>query len=162
MTVLVVVAWAFAIVILSAVSYRAIFTAAYLLMPSDPVDDRPIRQRKFLVVIPAHDEELLIADVIESLRAVDYPQELLDIHVIADNCSDQTAELAREADTERKGVHEEQARVLAAAREVANAELSSVRTTIASQVDEARKTLSADAESLSRDMLGRVIGGGNA
>lgn len=43
------------------------------------------------VIIPAHNEELQIRKTIEDIRATDYPDELLEIIVIADNCSDQTA-----------------------------------------------------------------------
>ncbi len=47
------------------------------------------------VVIPAHNEEDLIETTIRSIQESDYPQELLQIHVIADNCTDATAELSR-------------------------------------------------------------------
>src|SRR5690242_21019795 len=50
---------------------------------------------RFLVLIPAHNEELLIADCLMSLRNLSYRQEAIDIRVIADNCSDATADLAR-------------------------------------------------------------------
>ena len=47
------------------------------------------------VVIPAHDEELVLAATLDSLRIQDYPPHLLEIVVIADNCTDSTAEIAR-------------------------------------------------------------------
>jgi 1,2-diacylglycerol 3-beta-glucosyltransferase len=49
------------------------------------------------VVVPAHDEEAGISDTVRSLLAVDYPQESFDVLVVADNCSDGTAEVARAA-----------------------------------------------------------------
>ena len=49
------------------------------------------------VVVPAHDEEDGIARTVLSLRAVDYPESLRRIVVVADNCSDETAARAREA-----------------------------------------------------------------
>lgn len=52
------------------------------------------------VLIPAHNEEKGIVRTLDSLTAADYPQELLEIFVIADNCSDKTAEAAR-----GRGVH---------------------------------------------------------
>jgi 1,2-diacylglycerol 3-beta-glucosyltransferase len=52
---------------------------------------------RFLIVIPAHDEETLIASTIRSCRGLDYDPARASIHVIADNCSDQTAGMAREA-----------------------------------------------------------------
>jgi len=52
--------------------------------------------RKYIILIPAHNEELLISSVIESLRQNDYPEENYEIIVIADNCDDDTAGIARE------------------------------------------------------------------
>ena len=49
---------------------------------------------KLLVVIPAHNEALQIGMTVENTRKCEYPQELLDIAVIADNCTDNTAEVA--------------------------------------------------------------------
>jgi GT2 family glycosyltransferase len=52
---------------------------------------------RFRIVIPAHDESAGIASTIENLRSLDYPKDLFDILVVADNCSDDTASRAREA-----------------------------------------------------------------
>jgi cellulose synthase/poly-beta-1,6-N-acetylglucosamine synthase-like glycosyltransferase len=53
------------------------------------------RKSVFAVVVPAHNEELSIAQTVQNLRALQYPPELFDVIVIADNCADRTAELAR-------------------------------------------------------------------
>ena len=47
------------------------------------------------VLVPAHDEERLIARCVESLLTQTYPRALYRVIVIADNCSDSTAEIAR-------------------------------------------------------------------
>ena len=52
---------------------------------------------RYAAVIAARNEENVIADLIASLKAQDYPSELLDVIVIADNCTDRTAAVAREA-----------------------------------------------------------------
>ncbi len=52
---------------------------------------------RFLVLIPAHNEERVIGDIIRNLEEMDYPRELYDYYVIADNCTDDTAEVARRA-----------------------------------------------------------------
>src|SRR4051794_19142285 len=52
---------------------------------------------RFLIVIPAHDEESGIAATVESCRAADYPESLFRVVVIADNCSDGTVAVAAEA-----------------------------------------------------------------
>jgi len=49
------------------------------------------------IVVPAHDEEAGISATVHSLLAVDYPRRLFRVLVVADNCSDQTAERARQA-----------------------------------------------------------------
>ena len=62
--------------------------------------DKPLIEKKnhrFMAIIPAHNEEAVVADLIKSLKNQDYPKDLLDIYVIADNCTDNTAEVAREA-----------------------------------------------------------------
>jgi cellulose synthase/poly-beta-1,6-N-acetylglucosamine synthase-like glycosyltransferase len=54
------------------------------------------KNNKFMVIIPAHNEEAVIRNLIQSLKEQDYPKELYDIYVIADNCTDSTAEIAKE------------------------------------------------------------------
>jgi cellulose synthase/poly-beta-1,6-N-acetylglucosamine synthase-like glycosyltransferase len=52
-------------------------------------------QRRFAILIPAHDEELVILRLLRSLDALDYPRDRYDICVVADNCTDATADIAR-------------------------------------------------------------------
>ena len=50
--------------------------------------DKPMlinKNHKFMAIIPAHNEENVIKNLVESLQNQDYPKELLDIYVIADN-----------------------------------------------------------------------------
>ena len=54
-------------------------------------------KHKYAVVIAARNEEAVIANLIESIKRQDYPAELISIFVVADNCSDATAALARKA-----------------------------------------------------------------
>lgn len=54
-------------------------------------------QKKFAMLVAAHNEEVVIENLVESLKHLDYPKELYDIFVIADNCTDNTAKIAREA-----------------------------------------------------------------
>jgi 1,2-diacylglycerol 3-beta-glucosyltransferase len=55
----------------------------------------PDYSRYFAIVVPAHNEATGIVATIASLRALDYPADRFEIVVIADNCTDTTAELAR-------------------------------------------------------------------
>lgn len=52
---------------------------------------------KFLVLIPAHNEEAGLPDTLTSVAAVKYPRELLDVLVVADRCTDASSRVAREA-----------------------------------------------------------------
>ncbi|MBR3290543.1 MAG: glycosyltransferase, partial [Clostridia bacterium] len=47
------------------------------------------------MIIPARNEEKVVAGLIESIRKNNYPQDQLHIFVIAHNCTDKTAEVAR-------------------------------------------------------------------
>jgi len=61
------------------------------------------------VVIPAHNEEMVIEAALASLAKQDYPRECFEVIVIADNCTDRTPELAREKGAtvlERSNPHE--------------------------------------------------------
>jgi 1,2-diacylglycerol 3-beta-glucosyltransferase len=51
---------------------------------------------RFLVLIPAHNEERLLPATLASLNSLDYPRSLFAVHVVADNCSDRTAAKARQ------------------------------------------------------------------
>jgi 1,2-diacylglycerol 3-beta-glucosyltransferase len=53
--------------------------------------------KRVTVLVPAHDEEALIGRCVESLNAQAYPHELFEVVVVADNCTDDTAEVARKA-----------------------------------------------------------------
>ena len=55
------------------------------------------KDHKFMAIIPAHNEENVIKNLVESLGEQDYPKDLYDIYVIADNCTDATAEIAKQA-----------------------------------------------------------------
>jgi len=49
---------------------------------------------KFAILVPAHNEELMIGDVIDNILSVDYPKDKYDLIIIADNCADRTADIA--------------------------------------------------------------------
>ena len=52
------------------------------------------KNHKFLAIIPAHNEEAVVGNLIESLQKQNYPKDKLDIVVIADNCTDKTKDVA--------------------------------------------------------------------
>jgi hypothetical protein len=51
---------------------------------------------RFAVLVPAHNEETTIATMLASMTSQSYPPSLFSVHVVADNCSDGTAAVARE------------------------------------------------------------------
>lgn len=52
---------------------------------------------RYAFFIAAHNEEAVIANLVRSIREQDYPSELIDVFVVADACTDDTARVAREA-----------------------------------------------------------------
>lgn len=53
------------------------------------------KQHKYGIVIAARNEETVIGNLIDSINKQDYPKDLLTIFVVADNCTDKTAKIAR-------------------------------------------------------------------
>lgn len=66
------------------------------LVGSKPVPGASDEERRFLFLVPAHDEELGIRTCVSSLLKMDYPEGLCTVVVIADNCTDGTAAAAEE------------------------------------------------------------------
>jgi cellulose synthase/poly-beta-1,6-N-acetylglucosamine synthase-like glycosyltransferase len=77
--------------------------AAYLIglsvaaVAARPAPPPSRRSRRFALLVPAHDEAAVIERLVASLRALTYPMDAYDVLVVADNCSDATATLARAA-----------------------------------------------------------------
>ena len=76
--------------------YLGLLTVAALFAPRKTrAASQPPRTR-FLILIPAHNEEVLLPGLLASLAQMDYPADLRAVHVVADNCTDGTAEAARQ------------------------------------------------------------------
>lgn len=75
--------------------YTAVMSIFFLL----PRKKYPVTQpkTKFAVLVAARNEENVIEQLIKSLQAQDYPDELYDILVIPNNCTDDTEGTARRA-----------------------------------------------------------------
>ena len=50
----------------------------------------------FAAVICAHNEEKVVWQLIDNLKQLNYPKDMYDIYVVADNCTDHTADICRE------------------------------------------------------------------
>src|SRR5690242_19826853 len=55
------------------------------------------RHARFLVLIPAHNEEAGIQSTLESVSNLEYPQDRYRVLAIADRCTDGTAALTRKS-----------------------------------------------------------------
>jgi cellulose synthase/poly-beta-1,6-N-acetylglucosamine synthase-like glycosyltransferase len=51
---------------------------------------------KFAIIVSARNEENVINNLFDSIDAQDYPRELITVALVADNCTDRTAEVAEE------------------------------------------------------------------
>lgn len=65
--------------------------------------EKCLPQKTFALLVAAHNEEMVVGKIVESLKELDYPKDMFDIFVIADNCNDRTASIAR---SHNVGVHE--------------------------------------------------------
>ncbi|MCY1072858.1 exopolysaccharide biosynthesis GT2 family glycosyltransferase EpsU [Archangium lansingense] len=83
-----------ALPVLAATGYLLLLT---LLSGKKEAPPQVAPRLKFDIIIPAHNEEAGIARTVSNLSRIDYPVELRRIIVVADNCSDATADRAGEA-----------------------------------------------------------------
>lgn len=83
-------------------SYIFIFSTYYLLMTmfgwkkyTKKYKDADPKTR-FAIIVPGHNEEKVISGIVKNLNNdMNYPRDLFEVFVIADNCTDKTAEIAR-------------------------------------------------------------------
>jgi len=83
------------------VAIPVVLPCAYLLLltalSATRQTPRSSRRLRFDVIVPAHDEAAVIERTVRSLRGLDWPPESYRVFVVADNCGDATAALARGA-----------------------------------------------------------------
>jgi cellulose synthase/poly-beta-1,6-N-acetylglucosamine synthase-like glycosyltransferase len=77
------------------IDYLLLLTAAALFAKRQTPPRAGNPSQRFVIMVPAHNEERLLPQLLESLGQLDYPHDLYAVHVVADNCSDRTAELGR-------------------------------------------------------------------
>jgi 1,2-diacylglycerol 3-beta-glucosyltransferase len=85
---------------LFAVAGRYAFFAGLALLGPRPRLPERAPATKFCVLVPAHNEESGVAATVTAALSLDYPIELFRVLVLADNCTDGTAKIAREAGAE--------------------------------------------------------------
>jgi cellulose synthase/poly-beta-1,6-N-acetylglucosamine synthase-like glycosyltransferase len=80
-----------------AVGYYLTMVAARALGFRERIAPAAVPRNRFTIVIPAHDEADKIVGAIRSCHELDYPADLRQVVVVADNSGDSTAELAEQA-----------------------------------------------------------------
>jgi len=95
------IVWAIYLIAVLVLAWIVLFTARWLvflvaaLARPTHAEQGDFPLLRFLVLIPAHNEERFLANTLESLKKVDYPETHFRVMVLADNCTDRTAEVAR-------------------------------------------------------------------
>ncbi|HBL85250.1 MAG: N-acetylglucosaminyltransferase [Clostridiales bacterium GWF2_38_85] len=72
--------------------YQIIYLVVALLFKPKKLNE--CKKHRFAVMISARNEETVIGNLIKSIKNQNYPQELVDIYLVADNCNDNTKEVA--------------------------------------------------------------------
>ncbi|AQR97052.1 glycosyltransferase family 2 protein [Clostridium saccharoperbutylacetonicum] len=83
----------FQILVFAIICYYLFLGIAGLFRKEEKKNYKP--KNKFAMLIAAHNEEVVIGSLIESMMKLDYPKEMYDVFVIADNCTDNTAKIAK-------------------------------------------------------------------
>lgn len=93
----------FEVVFSFAEAYVFIFSTYYLILTFfgwkkyDKSYEDAEAKTKFAVIVPGHNEEKVISGIVKNLNNdMNYPRDMFEIYVIADNCTDKTASIARE------------------------------------------------------------------
>lgn len=87
-----VVNWTILISFIACFAYQFIYFIAPYIKKAKP--HLPEKMHRYAVLIAARNEESVIGQLIESIHRQNYPQEFIDVYVVADNCTDSTAEIA--------------------------------------------------------------------
>jgi len=76
--------------------YQVIYIAiAIINKMKKNVDREPQKLHKYAILVAARNEEAVIGELIKSINKQNYPKGLVDIHMVADNCTDKTASIGR-------------------------------------------------------------------
>lgn len=84
------------VLILIAIGVSYLWILALASIRTSRLEGGAVARHRFAIATPAHDEAAVIGRTVSTLRQLDYPNNLYDIFVVADHCTDRTAELARQ------------------------------------------------------------------
>ena len=77
--------------------YQLVYLVIGVIRRNHWTQSQDAKINRYAAVISARNEAGVIAELIHSLKEQRYPQDCLDIYVVADNCTDNTAEVSRQA-----------------------------------------------------------------
>lgn len=69
----------------------------FVVLTRKPPQYHAKKDHRYAVMVAARNESAVIGDLVHSIKVQNYPSELIDIFVIADNCTDDTAKVAKKA-----------------------------------------------------------------
>lgn len=86
-----------AVLMTAAYFYQFVYTGVGLIFRKAKPEPEAKTLHRFAALICARNEAGVIGELVESLKKQNYPADLLDIYVLADNCTDYTAHAAAQA-----------------------------------------------------------------
>ena len=87
-----VINWSILFAFIACFSYQIVYLIAPYIKKEKT--HKPLQMHRYAILIAARNEENVLGGLLDSIRAQNYPSELVDIYVVADNCTDTTAEIA--------------------------------------------------------------------
>ena len=87
-----VINWSILFAFIACFAYQIVYLIAPYIKKEKP--HKPLQLHRYAVLIAARNEENVLGELLDSIHAQNYPSELVDIYVVADNCTDSTADVA--------------------------------------------------------------------
>ena len=75
--------------------YQIVYIAVSMFKRKVPKLPDAKKNHRYAIFISARNEKGVIGELLDSLHNQTYPKDMYDIYVVADNCTDETAEVAR-------------------------------------------------------------------
>lgn len=91
MHIIILIIWMPILFYISSAVFYHVFLACMYFLRKEPGKNCTIYQNKYLLLIPAHNEEVIIENLFQSIRKIKYNSSHFKVIVIADNCVDKTA-----------------------------------------------------------------------
>lgn len=85
---------AFSALFMLCYSYQVVFLIISLFIKPKKYNEAE-KNKKYAIIISARNEENVIGQLCDCIKRQDYPAQLITTYVVADNCTDSTAEVAR-------------------------------------------------------------------